>query len=287
MARSVADIQNQITTVLTANLLSVGITVDPTKWSKRNILRVLCFAFATCCATLEQLMDTLKLSLETTASQSSAASPAWIQAKMFQFQYSATNPQVIQLINTVPQYPVVDTTLRIISACSVTSTIANQVKIKVATGNPFVALNSSQIASAQGYINEIGVTGIIYSIISLNPDKIYINADIYYQGQYASVIQSTMIAAIVNWFSLIAVNNFNGDVEMSDLEGIMKAVPGVNDVVLKNVIARQDTDPFSAGTYLILNSQVIQRKWVTIAGYIAQETTSGETFSDSLNFIVE
>jgi len=287
MSRSVNDIQAQITTVLTTNLAAVGITIDPTKWSKRNMLRVLCFAFATCCATLEQLMDTLQLSLEITASQSAAATPQWIQAQMFAFQYSDTNPQIIQLINTIPQYPVVDSTLKIISACSVTSTIANQVNIKVATGTPFVALSSSQLSSAQGYINAIGVAGIIYSVVSLNSDKIYIQADIYYQGQYASVIQSSMIDAINAWFSLLAVTNFNGAVEMSDLEGIMKSVPGVNDVVLKNVIARQDTDAFSSGTFLILNSAIIQRKWVTIAGYIAEEITPGETFTDSLNFIAE
>ena len=288
MARTVADINTQITTQLVANYAAIGITIDPTQWSKRNIMRLFCYAFATCCAFLEQLMDTLKTSIDTTASQSSAASNLWIQAKMFAFQYSATSPQVLQLINTVPAYPVINAALCIITACSVTTTNNNQVTIKVATGNPFVALDPVyQLPSAQGYINTIGTAGINYTVVSANSDKLYINANIYFLGQYAAVIQASVIAALELFLQNLSITNFNGAIKMTDIENTILAVPGVTDVVLLNVRGRADGDAFTAGINLVQNSTILLRLWNTISGYVSPETTAGYTFANSLNFIAE
>ena len=74
---------------------------------------------------------------------------------------------------------------------------------------------------------------------------------------------------------------------MTDLEDVIRNVPGVNDVVMNNVRGRADTDAFNAGIDLILGTAIIQRQWVTVAGYIAGETTMGKTFADSLTFIAE
>ena len=287
MARKIEEINQYIVDQLVINFATAGITIDPTSWSKRNMLRALCYTIAAGQSVLEQLQDLFIQNVEAIADRAPAASPKWVQDKMFKFQYSATNPQVISLIETAPQYPVVNSALCIITACSVTSNVSNETLIKVAKGSPFAALSSLEKAAAQGYINTIGVAGINYVVVSLSSDKLYIDADIYYQGQYAAVIQATMIAAIEAWFVSLATNQFNGAAEMSDLEGVMRNVPGVNDVVLKNVRGRANTDLFSAGIDLVLNSTVIQRKWQTIAGYIGQETTVGHTFADSLNFIVE
>ena len=291
MARSVAQIQNQIQTQLVANLAAVGITLDTTQWSKRNIFRVLCFTFAVCGAFIEQLMDVLQLSIETTVSQAAAPSATWLQLKMFLFQYSATNPQILQLINTVIQYPVVDATLQIITGCSVTSSVSNEVVIKVAKGNPFVALASGELSAAQGYVNELGASGIKYTVVSLNSDKIYINANIYYNGQYSAVIKANVIAALNAFLQNIATTNLttnlstNGAVKISDIENTIRSVTGVNDVVLLNVSARPDSAAFSASVNLVLNQTLLSRQWLPIAGYTVQETTPGETFADSLNFI--
>lgn len=289
MARTVNQINSQIQAALVSNFAAIGITIDPTQWSKRNIMGLFCFAFAVCAAYIEQLMDFLKTSLETTAAQSAAASPLWIQNQMFLFQYSDTNPQVILLSNGAFYYPVVDPTLRIITACSVISTSPNQVSIKIATtsNGQFVALNTNQIAAAQGFINLIGTAGIIYMIQSLNSDKLYINANIYFQGQYASVIQMNVINALNSFLQNLSITNFNGSIKMTDLEMTIKGVAGVDDVVLLNVRGRRDTDSYSAGIILVLSQTVIQRLWSPIAGYVSGETTTGYTFADSLNFIAE
>jgi len=291
MARSVATIQTQIQTQLVANLAAVGITLDTTQWSKRSILRALCNTFAVCAAFIEQLMDVLQLSIETTVSQAAAPSATWLQLKMFLFQYSSTNPQILQLINTVIQYPVIDATLQIITGCSVTSSVSNEVVIKVAKGNPFVALASGELSAAQGYVNEFGAAGIKYTVVSLNSDKIYINANIYYKGQYSAVIQANVIAALNTFLQNIATTNLttnlstNGAVKISDIESTIRSVTGVNDVVLLNVSARPDSAVFSASVNLVLNQTLLSRQLLPIAGYTVQETTTGKTFADSLNFI--
>lgn len=287
MARSVDQINQYIKDNLVINFAAIGITIDPNTWSRRNILRAICFTVAVCQALVEQLQDLFQQTIEDIAAKAPAASPKWIQNRMFLFQYSATDPQIIALVDTVPAYPVVHPEMRIITACSVTSDVSNETSIKVAKENPFAALSAPELSAAQGYINIIGVAGINYVVISLDSDKLMVEADIYYQGQYAAIIQSSMIAAIEAWFVSLATNEFNGAAEMSDLEGIMKSVAGVNDVVLKNVRGRANTDIYSAGIDLILGTQIIQRKWQTIAGYIGQETTATHTFADTLNFIAE
>jgi len=286
-ARSTDQINVQIISTLVSNFATIGVTIDPTQWSKRNYMRLFCYTFAVCTAYLEQLWESLKSSLETLAAQSAAASNLWIQAQMFLFQYSDTDPQVLQLVNTVADYPIIDPSLRIISACSVNSTASNEVTIKVAKGNPFTALSTNEKNAAQGYINQIGTSGINYTVQSLNSDKLYVNANIYYQGQYSAVIQANVIAALNSFMQNLSVTNFNGTLKMTDLESVIRNVTGVNDVVLLNVRGRDDVSPYSAGIQLIGDSKTLQRMWSTISGYVAAENTTGYTFADSLNFIPE
>jgi len=281
MARTIAQIQAQIIATKEAQPELVGLTST----SKRAIWNLWTFVVAACIAIFEQLLDSFLTEVETQVAQSAGASVLWLQAKMFQFQYDATTPQVIQLINTVPQYPVVDANKRIITACSVTSSLSNQVSIKVAKSNPFVALASAELTAAQSYINTIGAAGITYNVISLNADKLYVQAQIYYQGQYSTVIQQNVIDAINSFLQNLSIVNFNGSMKISDLEIAIRSVAGVNDVVLNNVRGRDDASSFSNGIDLVLNNTVISRQWNTIAGYIVQETTTGKTFADSLTFI--
>src|ERR1700749_1393665 len=115
MARSVDQINSFLVDTLVSNFAAIGVTINPTLWSKRNMLRALCYTVAIVQALMEQLQDVFKANIEAVVATAAAASAKWVQAKMFEFQYSATDPQVIALINTVPVYPVVDPTLQIIT----------------------------------------------------------------------------------------------------------------------------------------------------------------------------
>lgn len=284
MARSVANINQYIVDTLVVNFAAIGITINPTLWSKVNLLRAICYTVAICQALMEQLQDLFRQDIEDIVSKAAAASAKWVQDKMFKFQYDASNPQVIALIDTIPTYPVVDETLRIITACSVTTDISNAVSIKVAKGSPLAALSSPELSAAQGYINVIGVAGIGYTVISLNPDKLFIEAEVFYAGQYSAVISDNVINIINDYLETLSIVNFNGALKMTDLEAVIRNVVGVNDVVLKNVRGRADTDVFSAGIDLILNTATIQRQFITIAGYITEETDPTHTFVDTLTF---
>ena len=78
--------------------------------------------------------------------------------------------------------------------------------------------------------------------------------------------------------------SFDGVLLLSDLEGAIKAVEGVNDIVFHNVWARKNSDPL--GSYkLVDNDLFMTRLWNTYSGYIVGETTGGSTLSDTLNFI--
>jgi hypothetical protein len=249
--------------------------------SKRAFYRLLTRVFATCAFLLESLMDIYKASVENTASTAAAASAAWLQNQVFKFQYDASAPQIVQLINFAPAYPVVDASKQIISRCSVVTTVAGQTLIKVATGSTPSALSAPQLSALQNYVNTIGAT-ISYVVTSTNADELYIQADVYYQGQYSAIISTNVIAAI-NIF--LAALPFNGSLKVSDIESAIKSVQGVNDVILKNVIARKDSTSFTSGTFLVQNQQWISRIWATVSGYIISETTTGKTLTDSLNFI--
>jgi hypothetical protein len=283
MARTIDTIQAEIIATKNAQPELDGLNST----SKRSIWQLWTYIVATSIAILEQLLDVFVVNVEAQVSASAAASALWVQSKMFAFQYDATTPQIVQLINTVPQYPIVDATKRIITACSVTSDISNVVNIKVAKSTPLTALTTLEQSSAQGYINTIGIAGINYNIISLPADKIYIDASIYYQGQYAAIIQSSVIDTLNAYLQNLSAINFDGSLKISDLEGVIRNVAGVNDVLLNNVRGREDSVLFAAGIDLVLNTATLQRQWQTVAGYIVGETTTGKTFADSLTFIAQ
>jgi len=289
MARTIAEIQQQIIDAKNAEADLAGLTSD----SHRAIWRLWTFVIATAIAIHEQLLDLYLSALEAVVAKSAAASTLWVQAKMFAFQYDATTPQVAVLTDLTIEYPVVDATKRIITACSVTTDINNVVRIKVAKGSPFEALSTNEKDAAQAYINMIGAAGITYTLTSDSPDKIYIAAEIFYQGQYSAVIQQAVIDGINSYLQGLSVVNFNGSLKMTDLEAVIRNVPGVNDVIMQDVIGRADSptpaDPTANpnGVYYIQNTATAQRLFNPAAGYIVEETVTGYTFADSLTFTAQ
>lgn len=281
MARQISEIQQQMIDNIAADSV-LGTLLTST--SKRAIYRLFTYVVAVAINALEQLMDIFTAEVEAVAAAAAPATPSWLQAQIFNFQYSPTTPQVIQLINFAPAYPVVDETLRIITRCSVTTNLSNSVIIKVATGEPPAALSGPQLAALQSYVTEIGVAGVVYNVISQASDKLYVQANVYYQGQYSAVIKANVVAAIENFLAGIP---FNGQVKISDIEDAITGVEGVNDVVLVNVRARADGTAFASGSYLVQNQQTASRLWGTVAGYMVGETTTGNTLNDSLTFIAE
>lgn len=280
MARSIAEIQAAMISDIQADATLSGLTST----SKRAIWRLWTFVFAVAISLLEQLMDIFKSDVEKTVSIAAPQTAQWLQNKVFEFQYSETNPQNIQLIDLIPKYAVTDLTLRIVTRCSVKTTLANSVLIKAAKSSVPEALTISELAALQSYINLIGVAGITYVASSGNSDKLYLEADIYYTGSYISVIKDNVISAINVFLSSIP---FDGILKLSDLEIAIKNVTGVTDLFIKNAKARQDDTSLENATGLVVNQTYVTRGYSTAAGYIVGETSSGNTLADKLNFIAE
>jgi hypothetical protein len=278
MARTIEQIQSAIIT----DIQATPELAEANSTSKRAIWRLFAYVQASAILLLEQIIDTFITANELKISQGIPATASWLNSKVLEFQYSATNPQIVQLVNFVPVYPVIDKSLNLITRCSVVTTLSSQVIVKVAKNDPPVALTSTELSSLQSYINQIGVIGVNYNTQSLTSDKLYIDAEVYFDGQYSTVISARVISAINTFLSTLS---FNGILKVSDIELAIRGVVGVSDVLLKNVKMRSDVTPFTGGTFLIQNNTVISRIFPTISGYIIGETTTGNTFTDKLTFI--
>lgn len=281
MARSTATIQ---ATMDAEQALQTDLTTLNSP-SQTAIYRLWKFITSTIINYLEQLWDIYKAELETQISAAAVGSNAWLQSKVMKFQYSASTPQVLAVdSNFAINYPTIDTTLQIITRCSVTTTSQRVCLVKVAKSDPTVALSAPELSSLSGFLSDLNFAGVNYVAQSLTSDKIYIDADIYYNGQYASTISANVITAINAYLASIP---FDGKIKLMSLIDAIQAVTGVTDVVLKNVAIRADATAFANKTYLVQNKTSIIPLYQMYAGYATEETTSGYTFTDTLVFIAQ
>lgn len=232
----------------------------------------------------EQLVDTKKDEIDQAILLAPPATGAWLQNKIFEFQYSASNPQIIQLIDYAPQYTTVNEDLRVITRCSVTTDLNREVNIKVAVSDPPTALGLPVYGALYAYIDKILPVGLYFNLINLTADQLYVEANVYYDGQYIDVIQDNVEAAINSYLANLP---FNGTVYISEVEDAIQSVTGVKDVRLTTIKARQDTVPLASAVVIYdITTGVNGRKWNTVAGYIVEENTAGNTFADKITYVV-
>jgi len=294
MARSKAVIKAQIIATISGIPIISQLVANPSQVQYNNnfidiIARAINF--------LEQLMDVLKSDLEDKISKGAVGNSAWLQDKIINgFQYSATIPQVTELIDYVPTYPTINPTLRIVTRCSVNTSALNLVDVKVAKNNPPEKMTPTEVSSLSGYINQggdgtisgngrgIGFAGVYYRINSYDSDKLYLDAEVIYNGQYASVIQATVEAAINAYLSSIP---FDSKVKVVSLIDAIQSVAGVSDVIIHDMAVRSDTTLFADKTYLVQSNTTLLSTYPTYAGYIVEETTAGETFADKITYTAQ
>lgn len=232
---------------------------------------------------VEQLWDLYKVDLETIVSNAAVGTNQWFKDRILKFQYSASTPQVLEVdSNFAVNYQTTDATLRIITRASVKTTATRTVLIKVAKEEPPVALTNTELTSLEGYVDDIAFAGINYVVSSTEADKLYLKANIYFDGQYSATIQTSVIAAINTYLANLT---FDGSLVLSSLFDAIQGVTGVVDCVFVDVAARADATAFGSKTYLVQNNTTLIRNYPTNAGYIVEETTASNTFIDTLTFI--
>jgi hypothetical protein len=225
MARTIAEIQLQMDS---EQALQTGLSGLDSP-SQSAIYTLWKYITASCIYYFEVLLDLYVSEIETKIANAPVGTVQWLKAQCLKFQYSATVPQVVNIgTDFVPAYNPIDTDLQIITRCSV-KTLPNQiVSIKVAKGTTPSALSVAELNSFKGYLTDICFAGVQYSAISVASDKLYVQAQIYYNGQYASVISANVITALETYMANLP---FDGYVRVSAIEDAIQSVTGVTDVV--------------------------------------------------------
>lgn len=261
----------------------------------------------------EQLCDLFQSNMETLIANAPVFTPQWIAQMCRNFQYSAANPQVLQVTvsDTYPYviigYPVVNNALSPVTQAAVVAppNTNGQIVIKVTgasgplDGSP--GISGPTCTALISYLNLILPPNVEYLLINDLADRLYIQAQVFYNASYSGVIQANMGTAINNYLSGLP---FNGIVTVSALEEAMLAVTGVTDVTLQNVFWRKDsqgnssapyfgtppgggfppTNSYYTGQMLVSNYKLLTRNYQTYAGYVETEQTAGYTIASSITY---
>lgn len=276
MARSISTIKATITAEKNTKPVLAPILFAEEGGSKVGVLNTFADVIAIATNVHEQMFDAYKEDIEEVAKNAVPGTENWLNTKVKEFQYSASNPQYIEFTDFIPQYPIVDTALQIITRSAVVSLGNGRITVKAAKSDPPVKLLTAEKTALQQYIDNILPAGPYVTVLSEDSDKIYVNASVYYDGQFIDSIQDNVEKALEDYLANL---DFNGTILVSKIQDAIQAVAGVNDVVITQVRARKDVTVFASAS-------IVTRQWVTDSGYAEQETTSGNTWSDTITYIV-
>ena len=277
MARSTKEIYDEIVTAIESedSLQDLDSKSQTAKWS------LIAFIVAASINLMEQLFDLLQTTIQNIILSGIPGTLPWVQQKTEEFQYSEDDPQNLILVDLVPQYPEVIPDYQIITRASVTETSSLGITIKVAKNEPPEPLNAAEETALNDYWETLRYAGTKIDILTALPDRLYVNANIYYDGAFAGVIEDNVKTALTTYLqNLSSPENFNGIVRNTAIVDAIQAVEGVIDVKLNQSRGRAEQTPFASGT-------IIDVRYTTFAGYIIEEDSAGNTFDDTLTFILE
>ena len=279
MARTVQQIKQQMLDAKNADptLSTLTSTSQTAKWN------LYYFIVASCIAVFEQLQDLFKVDLENIAATAAPSTPQWTRQKVMKFQTG----DVAELNTTtfVIEYPTINTANQIITRCAVVTAPNRTVLIKVAKSDPPAPLSGSEVTELEDYIKTFNPAGIDFAVISEDSDKMEVVANIYYNGQYSTVISTNVEAALNNYMASLP---FNGRITTQSVIDAIQSAEGVITASLTRILVRRDTVSYGAGVTLYnLSTGVDSVTYDTYSGYVTEETTTNHTFNDTLTYIVQ
>jgi hypothetical protein len=280
------------------------IAADPTLSSKLTspsltaIYNLWCYIVASAINLFEQVQDLYIINAESLALKTPPATPLWIQNQVFNYQYDssgspATNVVVINADYSVG-YATKNTAFNIVTLCSVNTLPNNKVQVKAAQGTltaGYSAITGTALTQLDGFLTEILPAGISHNLISQSADYIAVYGTIYYQNGYAGVIKSNVTTALKAYIDSISISNtsgsqsvnYTGAIKVASIESAILGAEGVLDINITRITARPNATAFSASTVVYdLVSGVNNRQYNTAAGYAIAETTTSNTWNDTL-----
>lgn len=289
MARSVEEIKTQIeTSIRTFPSLDGFLLPSDPGGSNVTSFNALIFGVAVSINVFEQLLDVFRIEATELIQSTPVHNTGNTRQKVLDFQFG----DVIELdSNFVPSYPVIDDSKKIVTQCAVVNSDTDVLTIKVAKGTApsLQPLASNELTALQDYflgtaVSEgVGVAGVSVIWVNQNADKFFIEADIFYLGQFdEATVKTNVIAAINNYLDGFQSEAFNGELFMNRLVDQIQAVDGVSRVNLENVRGRADGVAYPGGTVVDT-----QGTYLSTSGYIVEETSSGGTFNDTITMKLE
>lgn len=286
MARSLQEIKLSIQTEIRTYPSLDAFKFPSEGGSQVSVFNLIITITAASILVFEKIHDIFKEDLTQLANSAIAGNVYWLQGQMFNFQYG---DQILLDENYSPYYPVEDNTKKIVTRCAVID--ANPVVIKVATGQVpnLTQLSAEQMSALQDYyygtqFNEgIGFAGVTATFISELPDRMFVEADVYYSSQLVTdTVKTNVINAIDNFFASFQRTNFNGTVFVIKLTDAIQEVIGVTRIVYTDLKGRNAATDISLATPIDF-----QGSYATEAGYLISEDTATYTLDDSITMIAE
>jgi len=289
MARSISEIQTVILDQIAAEPSLAGLTST----SQTAIFRLFTFVVSAAINFFEQVQDIFTAEVEDIAARSIPNTDLWWRDTILEFQFDSANPQVLSLIDGVPQYPVIDEGLRIVTRASIKSTGNRVVLVKAAKGThpTLSSLDTDEFNALNSYIRTFKPAGIAFQLQSEDADKCKVSAEVFYNGQEVeSVVKTNVIDAIDTYYEGLSANEIDGVIEKTELEDAIQSVQGVVDVKITEVICRESSSPLGDPqnvTLFSLSEGVNARRYETSAGYVLAEDTGGSTPSDTITMTLQ
>jgi len=255
--------------------------------SKVGVFNVTIYVVALSMFTLETMIDILTSTIQDIADTAVSGNIAWVRQQILNFQY----PDVVTITDFVPSYDPIDETHRIVTRCSVKQLSSGVIAIKVAKGIvPSLApLSGTELTALKDYYfgtsttQGVGFAGVRTSFINLDPDRMRIEATVYFFGQYVqATVKANVITAIDNFLATFSDTAFDGTVFMIKLVDAIQAVAGVSRVTLVDIKARQATVALGSATDID-----VQGYYTTVAGYLISEDTAANTLTDTITLTEE
>ena len=289
MARSVEEIKGEIeTAVRTFPSLDVFLFPSDPGGSDVSAFNALIHGCAVAINVFEQLLDVFRIEATELIQSTPVHNTGNTRQKVLDFQFG----DVIELdSNFIPSYPVPDDSKKIVTQCAVVNSDTDTLTIKVAKGiaPSLEPLAANELSALQDYFlgtavsQGVGVAGVSVVWVNEEADKLYLEADIFYFGQFDSVVvKANVITAINDYLDGFQSDSFNGELFMNKLVDQIQAVSGVSRVNLEVVRGRADSVAFPGGTDVDT-----QGTYLAVSGYIVEETESGNTFDDTITMKLE
>lgn len=213
--------------------------------SSTAIWRLWAYVTATAMYMLEAMWDLFKQEVDDIVAAAVPGTAQWYRGQALVFQYG--DELIYQ--NEKFQYAEIDTTVQIIKRASVTEA-GGVVFIKVAKlneSNAPVKLSNDELVAFQDYISQIKFAGTRATVITLDPDRVDVDVDVYYDPKVLSsdgtLIDNAAIYPVNNAVDDYLANvEFDGKIYNNKLIDAIQGAAGVDDIALTGLRAKAAAD---------------------------------------------